>query len=165
MLTYACTGHCVSSHCTCSLYLEPGKINISLSQSHTAQFCTEWEGHKNKHPKHFQATLVHREEVSFSSYLPAAVYMSEMSWRPCRICQVWCSRSQLEWQTKVWVAAWQRLLLKCEMSVNETEMSEWDLGWWLICQCPDRQQGIKILEEYWRACVMTMTDRTVCTCI
>lgn len=57
-------------------------------------------------------------------------YMSVMSWRPYRICQVWCSRIQLEWQAIVWLHhrgyCWNvKWLNETEMSVNETFAGGW----------------------------------------
>lgn len=48
----------------------------------------------------------------------------------------------------------------CEWDVS---VCEWGLCWWLICQHPDRQGGMEMLEGYWRACGMTMTAWTICS--
>lgn len=153
-----CIEHCVSSYCIDSLYSEP------IYVTHATGSCIT----SSARHEHCEAPAVHTEDILgfyFEIAFSVSVgYMSVMSQRPCRIHQVWCSRSQLEWRAVVW-AAWQRLLWKCEMSERDGRVCKWDLLWRLICQCPDRQQKMKMLEGYWRACGVTVTDWTIRTYI
>lgn len=130
-----CIEHCVSSYCIDSLYSEP------IYVTHATGSCIT----SSARHEHCEAPTVHTEDIlGFYFEIPFSVsvgYMSVMSQRPCRIHQVWCSRSQLEWRAVVW-AAWQRLLWKCEMSVKEMEgsVNETCCGGWFVSALTDSKK-------------------------